>query len=34
MLMFCVIPRVQQSSLDSVDVKQGSQSEMIRVGSP
>ena len=32
--MFWVIPKVRQSSLENVDVKQGSQSEMMRVGSP
>ena len=32
--MFWVIPKVWQSSLENVDVKRGSQSEIMRVGSP
>ena len=32
--MFWVIPKVRQSSLEKVDVKRGSQLEMMRVGSP
>ena len=32
--MFCMIPKVQQSSFEKIDVNQGSQLEMMHVGSP